>query len=118
MNLFCFCLEAGTSPNMCSNTYAGASAFSEKCTQNMRDRLNELKSDIKLYMAVHSYSQMWLTPWGYALDFPSDYAQLVGEYQDIVEVNFTRWSLTVNNWLQILYIGCVIDWAALVANIL
>jgi len=35
-----------------------------------RDRL-------KLYIALHSYSQLWLIPWGYTKEHPADYNDLV-----------------------------------------
>ena len=74
----------GVSSNPCSQTYPGTGPFTEKCTQNMRDRLLELQTrsryrrGIQLYMAVHSYSQMWLTPWGFSGSVkPSDYSDIV-----------------------------------------
>ena len=74
----------GVSSNPCSQTYPGTGPFTEKCTQNMRDRILELQTrtryrrGIQLYMAVHSYSQMWLTPWGFSGSVkPSDYSDIV-----------------------------------------
>jgi len=37
-----------------------------------------LRSQIKLDLTFHSYSQMWLVPWGYAkYQKPADYQELV-----------------------------------------
>jgi len=67
----------GVSADPCAQTFPGSGPFSEKCTQNMRDRISELSGNIKLYMAVHSYSQMWLTPWGFGSPKPADYSELL-----------------------------------------
>jgi murein tripeptide amidase MpaA len=52
-----------TSSNPCSDTYKGASAFSEPETRNVRYLLDTYKN-ICCYMDVHSYSQLVLYPWG------------------------------------------------------
>lgn len=31
----------------------------------------------RMYLTLHSYSQMWLVPWGYTYSKPSDYSELV-----------------------------------------
>lgn len=68
--------QAGTSSDPCSDTYPGTAPFSEKNTSNMRDKINALKSRLKLYLSFHSYSEYWLTPWGYASNRPSDYQEM------------------------------------------
>lgn len=30
-----------------------------------------------MYLTLHSYSQMWLVPWGYTRSKPSDYSDLM-----------------------------------------
>ena len=62
---------AGSSNNSCSNTYAGPSAFSEPETRAIRDFL--LAQHFHVYLSLHSYSQMWLTTWGYKNRVPKDY---------------------------------------------
>ncbi|XP_013391836.1 carboxypeptidase B-like [Lingula anatina] len=64
--------EAGTSSNPCSNVYPGTAPFSEKCTQNIRDFINDHKDRLKMYLSFHSYSELWLTPWGWGREKPSD----------------------------------------------
>ncbi|XP_067947675.1 carboxypeptidase A2-like [Watersipora subatra] len=68
---------SGTSSSPCSSTYGGSAAFSEPCTQNMRDAILSIAPRVKLYMGVHSYSQMWLTPWAWGGNKPSDYSDLL-----------------------------------------
>ena len=43
----------------------------------MRDAILDLVPHIKMYMGVHAYSQLWLTPWAYGGSKPSDYDDLV-----------------------------------------
>lgn len=80
-------VATGVSADPCAQTFPGSGPFSEKCTQNMRDRISELSGNIKLYMAVHSYSQMWLTPWGFGSPKPADYSELVS-VADWLALNF------------------------------
>ncbi|CAH1779122.1 unnamed protein product [Owenia fusiformis] len=68
--------EAGTSSDPCSDTYPGPRPFSEKNTSNMRDKINALKSRLKMYLSLHAYSELWLTPWGYDSARPADYIEM------------------------------------------
>ncbi len=52
-----------TSSNPCSDTYKGASAFSEPETRNVRHLLDTY-TNICCYVDVHSYSELVLYPWG------------------------------------------------------
>lgn len=64
----------GASTNPCSETYRGDSAFSEPETAAERDLIDvQLKGRVKLYMAVHSYGQYWLFPWGYTSALTDDH---------------------------------------------
>jgi len=64
----------GVSKNPCSDVYPGKKAFSEKNTQAMRDYLLKHKSNIKLYLSFHSYSQLFLKPIGFDRTPPKDHA--------------------------------------------
>jgi len=66
----------GSSSDPCSDTYMGASAFSEIETANMRDWLTANKDMIKFYNNVHSYSQLVLLPWGFGYDEPDNQEDL------------------------------------------
>ena len=63
----------GSSPNPSDETYRGPSAFSEPCTQNMRDFSND--HEFKLAMNYHSYSNLLLYSWGYTTDTSPDNTQ-------------------------------------------
>ena len=75
--IFLLLLDHGASENPCSFIYQGSSAMSEKEVQNL-DRF--LKSQLKRlagFLDVHSYSQMWMIPWGFAKENIKDYDELV-----------------------------------------
>ncbi|KAI1285167.1 Carboxypeptidase B [Halotydeus destructor] len=69
--------EVGTSDNPCSEIYAGARAFSEIESRAVAEFIMRKKDTLKLYLAVHSYSQLWLTPWGYTDALPDNYRDLM-----------------------------------------
>jgi len=60
--------ESGSSSWPCSQIYAGTEAFSEIEMQNVRDVILDLKP--RMYLTFHSYSQIWMYPWGYTFDLP------------------------------------------------
>ncbi|XP_071543633.1 carboxypeptidase B-like [Panulirus ornatus] len=63
----------GTSNSPCSDIYHGVSAFSEKESQAVRDSINALGGRVKMYFTIHSYSQLWMTPYGYTSSLPANY---------------------------------------------
>ncbi|XP_043514779.1 carboxypeptidase A2-like isoform X2 [Frieseomelitta varia] len=66
----------GASLDPCHETYAGPRAFSEPETKAMADYILANKQNIRVYLTLHSYSQMWLVPWGYTYTKPLDYSEL------------------------------------------
>jgi hypothetical protein len=46
-----------------SETYAGRAPFSEPETKALSDYILLNKQNIKVYLGVHSYSQLLLSPW-------------------------------------------------------
>jgi len=57
--------ESGVSHNKCGETYCGPEAFSEVEMQNIRDFTQTLEPVPVLGHCFHSYSQLWLWPYGY-----------------------------------------------------
>ncbi|KAJ8893656.1 hypothetical protein PR048_006256 [Dryococelus australis] len=57
----------------CQEDFAGLRAFSEPETRAMSDYIMANRNNIKVYLTLHSYSQMWLVPWGYKDEKPRDY---------------------------------------------
>ena len=61
----------------CSEVYCGEEAFSEIETANIRDFFKSLEPVPVLGWAFHSYSQLWLWPYGYAYDaYPDNYKEV------------------------------------------
>jgi len=58
--------ENGVSHNKCQETYCGPEAFSEVEMRNIRDFVQTLDPVPVLGHTFHSYSQLWLWPYGYA----------------------------------------------------
>ncbi|XP_054754105.2 carboxypeptidase B-like isoform X1 [Lytechinus pictus] len=64
--------EAGASKNPCSETYCGSGPFSEVEVKAVSTFLTSGINFIG-FIDIHSYSQLWMTPYGYSTSFPSDY---------------------------------------------
>ena len=67
-----------TSNNSCSDMYHGPDPFSEAETVNIKNYLESLNQKPVLGLALHSYSQLWLWPYGYSEDErPKNYEEIV-----------------------------------------
>jgi len=64
--------EAGSSSDPCSESYAGARAGDQPEVKAVMDYL-KTKDNFLGYMNFHSYSQLWMSPWGYTYSQPKDY---------------------------------------------
>jgi len=68
--------NGGTSNNPCQDTYLGASAFSTREASLLGAYLNQWKNHrsecILYYNDVHSYSQLYMNPWGWSNNKPRD----------------------------------------------
>jgi len=58
--------ESGVSTNKCSDVYCGPNAFSEVETANIKKFVESLDPVPVWSHCFHSYSQLWLWPYGYA----------------------------------------------------
>ncbi|XP_063403497.1 carboxypeptidase B-like [Mytilus trossulus] len=67
-----WCKE-GASKEPCSDTYCGPSAFSEVEVKAVADFISAQKGTIKAFIDFHSFSQLWMTPWGWTKKLPTDY---------------------------------------------
>ncbi|CAG0917676.1 unnamed protein product [Notodromas monacha] len=72
------CIEGGASSDKCSEIYAGPKPFSEPCTRHVADYILRLNQDKSLlaFITIHSYAQMWQTPFGYNQTYPDNYADM------------------------------------------
>merc|ERR1711970_970884 len=69
--------EAGVSNDKCSEVYCGPEAFSEVEMQNIRDFVMTLDPIPVVGWCFHSYSQLWLWPYGYAFNaYPDNYLEI------------------------------------------
>ncbi|CAG2163160.1 unnamed protein product, partial [Oppiella nova] len=59
-----------------AETYRGPKAFSEPETKAVSDFVLSKGTKVKAYLAVHSYGQYWLYPWGYTSALTKDDAAL------------------------------------------
>ncbi|XP_071440233.1 carboxypeptidase B-like [Hetaerina americana] len=67
-------MKVGGSSNPCDDNFAGHKPFSEPETRAMADFIMQHKDQIHLFLSLHSYSQMWLIPWGWTDTVkPDDY---------------------------------------------
>jgi len=62
----------GASTNPCSETFRGPNAFSEIEVKTVADYI-AASGKFYGYINFHSYSQMWLAPWGYTSAYPPAY---------------------------------------------
>ena len=66
------------SRNPCDDTYSGTAPASCIETQVAAAAIEARSADLDLYITMHSYTQLWLVPWGGSEDKPADYDDLVG----------------------------------------
>jgi len=74
---FAHCQEAGE--RRCSDAYCGQDAFSEVETANVAFYVKGLQDsgrDVRAYLDIHAFSQMWMWPWGYTTNKPKDEAAM------------------------------------------
>ncbi|XP_064611918.1 carboxypeptidase B-like [Liolophura sinensis] len=65
--------KQGASKDPCSDSYCGPSPFSESEVKGVADFLNAVPGRFRAYIDFHSFSQLWMTPWGYTKDLPPDF---------------------------------------------
>ncbi|XP_064621357.1 carboxypeptidase B-like isoform X2 [Lineus longissimus] len=59
----------------CQIIYPGPYPFSEPCVQAVADYLLD-RTNVLVYINVHSFGQMWLPSWGYTHELPRDFDDL------------------------------------------
>ncbi|CAD1480292.1 unnamed protein product [Heterotrigona itama] len=113
--------EGGASLDPCHETYAGPRAFSEPETKAMADYILANKQNIRVYLTLHSYSQMWLVPWGYTYTKPSDYSELANVAKKaigaVTKIHGTDYQVGPSADLLYPTSGASDDWAKGVAGI-
>ena len=84
MSLFSFAAVAATN-DPCSSTFPGWQPFSEPETRAVAEFIMGHSDEWILYLTLHSYSQLWMAPWGYTTDPPHNYRQLVRNIVPIIK---------------------------------
>lgn len=111
----------GTSKNKCSEIYHGPHAASESEIKAVQDFVYERRNEIKLFLTVHSYSQLLLLPWGYDDVRTDDYEDLMAVANKAVEkleaVHGTKYKVGPSPELLYPAAGGSEDWAKGVAGI-
>lgn len=113
--------EGGSSGYPCSDIYRGPKAMSEPETQAVGNFLVEHKDQLKVYVSLHSYGQVILTPWAYTYKLPEDFDELYSlagnASQALTAVNGTTY--TIGSVTHLLYVasGSSADYAKGVAGI-
>nr|CAH0103526.1 unnamed protein product [Daphnia galeata] len=69
--------SSGSSDLACSTTYSGESAFSELESRTIRDLVSADRGRVKSAISVHSYDQQWLSPYGYSIELPPEYSEML-----------------------------------------
>lgn len=109
-------MTVGASDSPCSETYAGPFPYSEPEAQAVADFVSSLSGAWDLFWTLHTYGQLYMSPWGYTDDLPPNYDAMerVGEaaVQTILETHGETY--TFGTSAQILYLssGTSRDWAA------
>lgn len=68
--------ESGASRYACSDTFAGRKAFSEPETRALANVMDNNGGRIIMYISLHAYSQLILTPYGHRPIYPEDWNDL------------------------------------------
>lgn len=72
----------GASNNPCSDIFAGPFPFSENSTRTLSEFIASVSSNLKVYLAIHSFSQMLLFPYGHTSDHLDNHDELVTRFRD------------------------------------
>ena len=81
MNLFLPFLKAvGVGDNPCDNAWPGYFAFSDPEARALANFVNNTNGgNWKVFFTMHSYSQLWMLPYGYTGERVEDYDKLVSK---------------------------------------
>lgn len=78
-NSTCDCVEIGADDQPCSQTYAGPYPYSEPEALAVAEYVrNTSNIQWQWFLTLHSYSQLWMLPYGYTTEQIPTYDELVG----------------------------------------
>ncbi|XP_067145061.1 carboxypeptidase B-like [Centruroides vittatus] len=76
---------ASTSGTPCSPIFKGDGAFSEAETIAIRDAVWKIRHRLKAYFTLHSFSQLWMCPYGYSTLPSDDFSEHMEVLREAVE---------------------------------
>lgn len=113
--------EGGSSKFPCSEIYRGPKASSEPEVKAISEFLMEHSTQLKMYMSLHAYGQVILTPWGYTYELPSDFDSIYdlaeSATQDLTAVNGTKYTIGSASHMMYVASGSSADFAKGMAGI-
>ncbi|XP_003740143.1 carboxypeptidase B [Galendromus occidentalis] len=105
----------GSSANPCAENFAGLTPFSEKESQAIRTGINRLSGRLLVYLNVHSYSQVVMSPYGYTTTKPAAHEDQLAAMKVFVEGLADQFNVTYKYGpaAETMYhtSGAAIDWA-------
>jgi len=60
-----------------SSAFFGTAPFSEREASTLRDLIKADSGRVKSAISIHSYSQLWLSPYGYKTALPANYTEML-----------------------------------------
>ncbi|ETN64767.1 zinc carboxypeptidase A 1 [Anopheles darlingi] len=106
-------MQGGASSVPCSDTFAGASAFSEVETRQLSDYIATL-DNMSTYLAFHAYSQLLLIPYGHTTARLDNYDETMAIGTKAINKLSERFGTTyrIGNIAEAIYVasGGSIDW--------
>ena len=65
----------GTSSEPCSDVFCGYRPFSESESLALGKYVYHMRRNIVAFLDVHTFGQMWMSPWGFSRQYPRAYKQ-------------------------------------------
>jgi len=113
--------KGGASHDPCSDEYCGHKAFSEIETIQVANFIGAHNDTIVHYINFHSYSQLWMSPWGYTTKTPPQYqlqdggsAQAVDALGAVFGTQYTHGNIGATIYIAS---GNTVDWTYGTANV-
>ncbi|XP_075734004.1 carboxypeptidase B isoform X2 [Rhipicephalus microplus] len=107
--------SGGSSSKACSEVFAGNKAFSEPETKAIANFVYARRREIMAFLTFHSYSQLWLTPWGYTALKPANYLELARAARvataALEKVHGTKYNVGTSTSMLYIASGGSDDWA-------
>lgn len=109
-------MTVGASDQPCSETYAGPAPYSEPEAQAVADYVLSLNGIWDLFWTLHTYGQLYMSPFGYTVALPPNYDAMervgLAAVQTIFETHGETYTFGPAGRVLYLSSGTSRDWAA------